>query len=42
MTDETSEIINQIKQIAQDTDSTNKNAVDLAFCDIIDSCNKIK
>lgn len=39
--DETSEIVNQIKEIAQKVDSSNPCEVNTSMCDIIDLCNKI-
>ena len=41
MKDETTEIVNQIKEIAQNIDATNTNEVNLYLCEIIDLCNKI-
>lgn len=42
MEDEISKIINRIKKICQNVDSTNSNEVDICLCDIIDLCNKLK
>lgn len=41
MIDETNKILEDIKEICNNIDTTNSNEVDLYLCQIIDLCNKI-